>query len=224
MHNLQKLLIKRLVEENGRSFASLTKGYDAEDNIVFHLKKLISDEFVEKKDEKYFITPKGINTLNTFQKTDLQDNAFKMFFVGIVCKNGNDYLIKPHNNAKDVFHNLPSGSPLFAEDLEVALPRIFYDETSLNLGFDRFVFNALHMKTIQTSSGEILFDDAFGIYSVETSDNERVNMTLKKGCVWMHIDQIVELKNCWPEIEFCILKKDWEVYKKYTVICDYVLR
>ena len=106
MHLVQKLLIKRLVEENGRSYSSLTKGYDSKDNIAFHLKQLISGNLIEKRDDQYYITPEGINILNTFQKTDLQDNSFKMFFVGIVCRCGEEYLIKPHTNTKDIFYSI----------------------------------------------------------------------------------------------------------------------
>lgn len=224
MHTLQKLLIKRLVEENGRSFASLTNGYDAEDNIVFHLKQLTSNNLVEKRDDKYFITAKGINTLNTFQKTDLQDNTFKMFFVGIVCNCGDEYLIKPHKNAKDTFYNLPSGSPLFSEDLKDALPRIFFDETGIHTPYESFVFDSLHMKTVITKDNKVLFDDAFGVYKVTVNIEQKDKMSLRKGCEWMEIDTIQELPNKWPEIDLCVLRKGWATYNKYVVVCDYVLR
>ena len=224
MHTLQKLLIKRLVEENGRNFASLTKGYDAEDNIVFHLKQLTSNELVEKREDKYFITAKGINTLNTFQKTDLRDNSFKMFFVGIVCNCGDEYIIKPHKNAKDIFYNLPSGSPLFSEDLEDALPRIFFDETSIHVPYEEFVFDSLHMKTVKTHENKVLFDDAFGVYKVTITPEQKEKMTLRKGSEWMNTGMITELPNKWPEIDMCVLSKNRVAYKKYAVICDYILR
>lgn len=224
MHTLQKLLIKRLVEENGRIYSSLTRGYDSEDNIAFHLKQLLSDVLVEKREEKYFITAKGINKLNEFQKTDLQDNTFKMCFVGFVCKCGDEYLIKPHKNAKEVFYNLPSGSPLFGEDLMDALPRIFYDETDLHLACENFKFDSVHIKTVKSTDGKILFDDAFVVFLVDVTSVQKEKMVMMKGCEWQVKDLLEQLKTKWPEIDYCILKKDWEVYKKYSVTCDYVLK
>jgi hypothetical protein len=224
MHLVQKLLIKRLVEENGRSYSSLTKGYDSEDNIAFHLKQLISGNLIEKRDDRYYITPEGITSLATFQKTDLQDNRFKLFFVGLVCRCGEEYLIKSHTNAKEVFYNLPSGSPLFGEALEDALPRIFYEVTDLSIPFSAFTFDSLHMKTVKSRDGAILFDDAFGVYTVELPLEQKSKIALKKGCIWVAKAEVARLENGWPEIALCVLKENWSSYTKYCVICDYVLR
>ena len=224
MHTLQKLLITRLVTQNGRSFSSLTRGYDSEDNIVFHLKQLLADDLIEKHDDKYFITATGINTLSTFQKTDLKDNAFKMFYVGFVCNCTNDYLIKPHTNTKETFYNLPSGSPLFGESLQDALPRIFYTEMGIRKYYADCTFDSLHMKTVITKGGKILFDDASGVYKITVTKEERGQMTLKNGCVWVNKSEIANLNNKWPEIDMCILEKNWHPYNVYTVTCDYVLR
>lgn len=224
MHTLQKLLIKRLVEENGRVYSSLTRGYDSEDNIAFHLKQLLADELVEKREEKYFITAKGINKLNEFQKTDLKDNTFKMCFVGFVCKCGDEYLIKPHKNAMEVFYNLPSGSPLFGEDLTDALPRIFYDETVINLKYEDFNFDSFHMKTVKSADGDVLFDDAFVVFLVDVTSEQKEKMVMKKGCEWQRKESLEQLKNKWPETDFCILRENWGIYKNYTIVSDYILR
>ena len=52
MHEVQKILLKRLSQQNDQRYSTLTRDYDYEDNIVFHLKKLITDGFVIK--DKYF--------------------------------------------------------------------------------------------------------------------------------------------------------------------------
>lgn len=224
MHTLQKLLITRLLKDNGLNFANLTRGYDAEDNIVFHLKQLVTKGYVEKKKERYYLTAEGVSTVNTFQKTDLQDNHFKMAFVGFICESNGKYLIKPHSNAVETFYNLPSGSPLFGEDLVESLQRTFYQETDLHLSGELFTFDSLHMKTLKTTDGSILFDDAFIAYNVDLTNVPLDKMMLKKGCVWLSVDEIKNLANKWPEIDLCILRQNWEVYKKYTIISDYILK
>jgi len=222
MHTLQKLLITRLVTQNGLSYSALTKGYDAEDNIVFHLKQLVSKGFFEKKQDKYFLTAAGISTLNTFQKTDLQDNPFKMTFVGFICSCETTFLLKAHKSDSP-FYNLPSGSPLFGENLQTALSRIFYDISGINVAYEDFIFDSLHMKTVRTTTGETFFDDAFVVYQVEISESQKDKMLSNQDYVWLHKDEIANLEHEWPEIDYCILRKNWEIYKVYDVICDYIL-
>jgi len=223
MHTLQKLLIKRLVEENGRSYSALTSGYDSEDNIAFHLKQLISSDFVEKRADAYFITVKGLNALNTFQKSDLKDDIFKKYFVGFVIKSGNKYLVKQHPNAVENYYNLPSGTPLFGERLEDALPRILFNETNISLSANEFKFDSFHLKTIRSSKGEVIFDDAFGVYKVGLPESIDLHIS-NPNYLWISEAELNTLENCWPEIRFCILRKDWEFYKCYDINCDCAIR
>lgn len=223
MHTLQKLLITRLVKQNGLAYSALTKGYDSEDNVVFHLKQLLTKGFVEKRDDRYFLTLEGVTKLSTFQKTDLQDNSFKMMFFGFVCEYDGAFLIKPHKNSSEPFYNLPSGSPLFGEKLEDALSRTFYEEAGINVPFDNFKFNSLHLKTVKTNDEKILFDDAFIAYNVTITKEQKDEMELKKGSVWMEKQEIEKLDNKWPEIGMCIFKEDWKVYSVYDVTCNYIL-
>jgi hypothetical protein len=60
MHQIQKVLLKRLSLQNNQRYSSLTKGYDFENNVIFHLKQLINNNFIEKKDNLYYITAMGI--------------------------------------------------------------------------------------------------------------------------------------------------------------------
>lgn len=223
MHTLQKLLIKRLAEENGRPYATLTKGYDAEDNIVFHLKQLISNELIEKKDDKYFITVKGLNILNTFQKSDLKDDIFKVFFVGFVIKCGDAYLIKKHLKAGVTYYNLPSGTPLFGEKLEDALTRIFYAEVGISIPYIDFKFDSFHLKTIKSDDNKVIFDDAFGVYMAVISEDLKQSMPLKGNYIWVEKAKLESLEIRWPEIDLCILRKDWELYKSYEITANYLV-
>lgn len=222
MHTLQKLLITRLVKQNGLTYTDLTKGYDSEDNIVFHLKQLLSKGYIEKKDDRYFLTPEGVTTLTTFQKTDLQDNSFKMAFFGFICECGGSYLVTPHKNVSETFFNLPSGSPLFGEKPEDALPRTFYEETGINIPFDNFKFDSLHLKTVKTKEGKVLFDDVFIVYVVVVTEPQKSSMELRKGSTWLTKAEIEKISDKWPEIDMCILRKDWKAYSNYDVFCNYI--
>lgn len=223
MHRLQKILLKRLLAENGQKYSSLTQGYNFEDNVVFHLKQLISNEFIEKQNDKYLITTIGTKEITKYDLGTLIDTGFKTFFLGFVCKIGEEYLLKEHQSGKLAFYNLPSGKPRFGEKVEDALVRTFHELTELKLTPNSFNFLSLHLKTIKTSKGEVLFDDAFAVYEAVIDRNQKDIMKLNKNIKWFSKKEIEKLKNIWPEIDFLILKGDKENYKSYQFVSDYII-
>ena len=78
------------------------------------------------------------------------------------------------------------------------------------------------MKTVKTKSGEILFDDAYTVYLCEISLAEKQKAVLKRNIIWLKPKQIESLPNKWPEIDLCILRKNWSVCNVYTITNDYV--
>lgn len=224
MHKLQKILLKRLLSNNNQRYGTLTAHYDFEDNIVFHLNKLINEKLISKENGIYSINLEGIKEISKHEPFQLEDKGVKTFFIGFICKDENEnYLIKSHENAKSNFYNLPSGKPFFGEKIEDALQRTFELNTGIKLQNDRFKFTSLHLKTIKSSEDEIIFDDAFTIYSITVISNEKNLMQLNPSVSWKSIDEIKGIPNKWPEIDFCILKNDLSVYKSYTHLSDYIL-
>lgn len=223
MHDLQKILLKRLFDQNGQRYSSLAKGYTYEENIVFHLKQLTAKRLIEKTNNDYLITAQGIKEITKYDLPKLLDTGLKTFFIGFLCSHENEYLIKEHPQNSRNFYNLPSGKPHFGEKIESALTRIFEENTSLKLDSKAFSFFSLHLKTIKTSAGKALFDDAFAIYRVELDSTQYSQMRPKKTTRWMNIDEISGLKNCWPEIAICILEKNTAPYMAYEFVSDYIL-
>lgn len=224
MHDLQKILLRRLFVQNNQRYGSLSSGYDFEDNVVFHLKQLISNGFVEKKEGVYTLTIEGVKNVARLEPTELVDKGVKTFFIGFLCsdKEGN-YLIKSHPQAKTNFYNLPSGKPYFGESVPVALSRTFEANTGLNLPPNSFQFTTLHLKTIKSSQGEVIFDDAFCIYSVKVSNEQKAQMRLVDSVQWMSIEEIKQLPNKWPEIDICIIVQDLSPYGVFEHTSDYIL-
>ena len=158
MHQIQKILLKRLATQNDQKYSGLTRGYDFEDNIVFHLKKLLENNYIEKKDSVYSITAEGIKQIYSYELSDLTNPGIKTFFIGfIVTDSEENYLIKSHLTAKVNFYNLPSGRPKFGEKMEEALIRLFFDNTGIKIEPARFEYKCLHTKIVKTTGGEPLF-------------------------------------------------------------------
>ncbi len=224
MHQVQKALLARLTQGNGQKYSQLTRGYDFEDNVVFHLKKLETDGLIEKDSGLYKITAKGIKEIYDLGLPDLDYPGKKLFFCGFVVSDtmGN-YLVKGHPTAKENFYNLPSGRPRFGEDMNLSLTRIFLESTGIKIDGHRFEFLSLHTKIVKDTEGEIMFDDAQAIFKVEVSSLEKEKMKLIKEIEWYSKEEIIKLPNCWPEIKMSILNNDIKPYSSYEVISDYKL-
>ena len=223
MHDIQKILLKRLLQQNGQKYSTLTVGYNFEDNIVFHLKQLISRKLVEKNNGNYLITAEGAKTITQYDLTTIKDLGFKTFFIGFLCCSENQYLIKEHSTEHSNFYNLPSGKPRFGEPIDDVLVRTFEENTGIILKPSDFEYKSLHLKTVKTSSGEVLFDDAFAIYQVNVDLKQKDSMKLHKQISWKSVTDIESLSDRWPELDLLILKRDKTAYRTYEFISDYVL-
>ncbi len=223
MHKVQKMLLKRLLQNNCQKYSSLTQGYGFEDNIVFHLKQLSAKELIEKHDGRYELTTEGIKEIAKYDLELIEDLGFKTFFVGFICRSGNEYLIKEHPTGKTNFYNLPSGKPRFGENIEKDLVRIFYENTNIGLKSTDFKYLTLHLKTIKTSKNDVLFDDAFAVYGILIDKTTKAKMKLNKSLMWISGDKIKKLSNRWPEIDICINQKTIKPYLNYEFTSDYLL-
>lgn len=223
MHEIQKILLKRLLTQNGQRYSYLTVGYDFDDNVVFHLKQLINKRLVKKEADKYLITVEGVKVITDYDLPTIEDTGYKTFFIGFLCNCGDEFLIKEHPTETTNFYNLPSGKPRFGESIEKALIRTFDSNTGILLDEHDFKFRSLHLKTVKTSLGETLFDDAFTVYTLEINQKQKEKMKLHKQISWKSIGEIQKLSNRWPEIDICILNKDISPYLSYEVKSDYIL-
>ena len=228
MHNIHKILLKRLKDKNPQKYSSLTQGYSYEDNVVFHLKKLLEKNLIKKVDSEYLITISGVKEITKYDLKDLEDTGFKTFFIGFLCNYKDNFLVKEHPQAQNQvnFYNLPSGKPRFGEAIDSALVRTFQNNTGLKLMSKEFKFISLHLKTVKSSLGETIFDDAFTIYKVDLNKENFEQLSLEKHIKCLTKSEIAKLKNIWPEIDICILKDSGEELKKYMVyefVSDYVL-
>ncbi|MBU2577244.1 hypothetical protein KKA69_00250, partial [Patescibacteria group bacterium] len=214
---------RRLLAEGKQKYSTLTRGYTYEDNVVFHLKQLVNNKFITKKDSYYSLTRLGVNKITSYDLTLLEDTGFKSFLVGFLCRYQDEYLIKSHPQAEKDFFNFPSGQPRFDEHIDKALVRIFKFNTGITITPKNFKFLSVHLKTIRSKEREAIFDDAFAIFEVEITKDQKEKMKLHEQIHWMSLEQVRNLKNCWPEINIVVIEKDKRPYMSYEFSSDYIL-
>ncbi len=223
MHKIQKIILKRLLVKNRQKYSELTQGYSFDDNIVFHLKQLTNQKYIEKQGTEYQITAGGVKAVTKFDLGSLEDTGFKTLFLGFICKCGDEYLLKEHTNNNQTFYNIPSGKPNFGENIQDSLVRTFEENTNLKLSAKDFKYISLHLKTVKTPADEILFDDAFAVYEVNITQEQKEKMRLQENIKWFSLEEIKRLSSCWPEIDILLIKKDYTNYLSYEFVSKYVL-
>ncbi len=220
MHYIQREILARLLRKNGSKYTTVAKNYTQEDNFLFHLNKLIAEDLIEKRDDKYFITLQGIKKAESFEHETLLEFPVKSLIVGFILKFQNKYVLKRHETDSGIFYNLPS-SQLFREySIRDELKRSADMITGGNLDAEQFVFDSLHMKRILTPAKELIFDDVFVVYSYNLGQPPKQNEVYEL----YGINEICKLQNCWPEVDFCILRKNWSVYLEYEFSSKYLLQ
>ena len=223
MHKTQKELLRRLFLKSNQKYSLLTCGFNYDDNIVFHLKQLVSKNFIKKKDDRYLLTEIGIRKIKEYDQDTLDSKSYKTFLIGILCTDGNSFVLKDHPNAENNFYNLPSGMPEFGEKIEDAIQRIFYEKTRLKIDPNRFAFVSTHLKTVVNDKDLIIFDDVFIIFKLDLDLVEKKKAVLRSDLFWFTKDEILKLENKWFEIDLCVFKEKPDIYKSYTIKSNYIL-
>ncbi len=200
-------------------FTELTNGYNADDNVVFHLKKLTELGYIKKEENLYLLTTDGVRKTNDYDWKSLVELGSKPLFVGFIAKYADKYLIKKHDHAKDQFYNLPNGKPYYDKEIRKELVRIAKSEMNLETKEDDFAFDSVHIKHIVTSIGEVMFSDVFVVYSVQIFEIDE----LPSNIVLMKKGEVEKLRNKWKEIDFCILREGWKPYLEYRFESNYIL-
>jgi hypothetical protein len=222
MHIIQRTFLKRLKIKNGLTFSSITKDYNSENNAVFHLNQLLNKNLISKQNNKYYLTANGVQEIPTFHLSTLKEINNKAFVIAFLCTYSDQILIKKHTNGNSISYKLPANRPFFGENINIALTRIFYEITGLELPSTNFTYHNLHLMTMTNSKKEVVFDDAVGVYTVPIIQKDFTQIKLKNGLMWVNKNQISRLKNKWPEIDICILKKNWQPYQVYSFSSNYI--
>jgi hypothetical protein len=219
MHILQKELIKRLVKQNGLKYSALTEGYSFDDNIGFHLRRLKNLGFIQKREDIYFLTKDGLEVSGTFDLDTLEDKRFKHVYIAFICEFENKFLIRERISGDSKFYKLIGGKPLLGKDFSSEVIRLFKCDTGLDKRFSDFEYDCTHFKIQETSKGEPLWDDSLVVYKIKLHSIQDLN--LKEGNKWFSADEILSLTGKWPEIDICLLRKDWKPILEYRFVNNY---
>lgn len=224
MHPIQKLLLSRLVKTSVLTYGNLTRGHDAEDNVLYHLNRLLQAGYVSKEEKgQYRLTTKGLRASTRFTQTDLEENQWKMGWFSFVAKFDDEFLIRRRILGESQFSKLPGAKPQNGVPQGESLQDTFALESGLELSTERFQYNSTHTKIQRTSTGDVLFDDIMLVYNVELNREEHSKSNPRDHTEWISRSVLAGLPNLWPEIDLCILNPQGKRYYTYEFVNDYNL-
>lgn len=195
LHKAQAIILRELLFNNGTSFTSLNKlGLDTY-HFNFHLKRLISEGYVEKKDKKYFFTQAGKTFASKLDIDGLKMERQGTASVAVTAKkkiNGiTHYLLQ--QRLKEPFygyHGLINGKIRFGETSEQTAVRELKEETGLT-GTPEIL--CVYHKIRGPKPTEIKLDNFFFVYMVKDAKGKLKN-TIEGKNMWVTLPEIKKLQ------------------------------
>jgi 8-oxo-dGTP pyrophosphatase MutT (NUDIX family) len=195
IHEVQGSILRELLFHNGTNFSSLNKLGLPNDHFVFHIKRLMNEGIVEKKDKLYFLTQKGKQIAG---KLDIDTNKIEKFGtpgVIVTVKKIIDgklyYLVQ--QRLKEPFYGyygFINGKVRFGERTENTAKRELQEETGLT-GEPTLVF--INHKLNGSSPDQIKLDNFFFVYVAKEVSGELVD-TIEGKHSWKTLSEIMKLQ------------------------------
>ncbi len=188
MHEIRKQIFKKLSEAKTARYSEL-KGKTLDGNIFsYHLKSLIREGYVRRKDRGYSLTPKGKNLVSGVSFESFSERAQPKIVTTIVLEHKGKYLL--YRKKREPFLNnisFPYGKIHIEERVAEAANRELFEKTGLTakLRYRGHVYIMVHDETELVT--HILSHVFSGTQLKGKLENEDASNT---GCFWSRLDAV----------------------------------
>lgn len=219
MNEKQKLILRKLVEINGQKYSQLYKNFSEEDKFPYHLKYLLKQGLIKKRDLHYYLTKKGMKATSTFDTVTLAEVSYPMPLLLFICKYQDKFLVSKHfgddSNEKRHLFALPSAKPLWGKTLEQSCRDEFLRKTGITADFIyQKTFHLVH----KTTDGDTLFDNIFLIFKCEIDNNEFLKCKKK---YWLTKEEMTSLPNLAITLKRLVVEEAQDVYMQEEITYNY---
>lgn len=186
MHPIQRDILKVLSLNKEAKYSTL-KGNKLEGNTFsYHLKSLLKDGYIKKKDIIYSLTPKGKLFVDKRSSKGFIERIQPKIITAIVLKNGNKYLL--YKRKKEPFFNhigLPHGKIHLEEKIKDAALRELEEKTGLKakLRYRGHIYVTVHDET------ELVSSMLCHIFSGTQIEGDLHKEFSSGECFWSSIDE-----------------------------------
>lgn len=202
MNIKQKRILHLLTLINGRRYSELYENFTEEDKFPYHLKHLIKLSYINKRDNRYFLTREGAYATQEFESTTFQDRKLSIPIYHFICKLKDKYLLRKCFSA-DIVSNHLYAIPGIKAEWGLKNEELFNDRLFERLGVKGIVkFRSTCHLLEYTSKGELMWDDLIIVFDVDVTE-----ISSKKDALsWYSLKEIKELPKLHKPVEIFILE------------------
>ncbi len=207
LHKTQASILRELLFKNGTNFASLNKFNLANDLFTFHLKKLMNEDLIEKRDNKYYLTQQGKMLAGNLNTDNLQIEKWGKATVTVTAikkENGKTYVLMQQRLKEPFFgyYGFINGKIRFGDMTKDTALRELKEETGLT-GKPKLV--GVFHKLRGPHKNEVKLDNFFYLYLIKDPKGTLIN-TIEGKNSWFTLSEAKKLKtfpgfsDYWPNI------------------------
>lgn len=193
-HYIQQIILANLAKMHSATFTELNTEIIPSDQFTFHIKKLIGEQLLEKQDQKYVLTTKGLEAAGRLNISGQSIPQPKVSIsLGIFRNNDAEVLIMKRKRA-------PTSQKYvwidrkwhFGQSIKEEIDSLLSEETGLST--DAFVFNgATHV--IRKDNDIVEIDVVILNFKISNPHGELKVISKDGENMWMNVEDVLKLKD-----------------------------
>lgn len=218
-HKVQAGILKELLFNNGAKFSQLNNTQLTNDHFTFHIKKLVEEGYIEKLNNKYYLTVTGKETAGKMDTENLKMvNQGKIGVIVAAVRNNNKEFLIQRRTKEPMYGNFgfPTGKVKKFDTTKSTAIRELKEETGLYGGYWTFIGVAHRLRG--PSKTKLLADNLFFTWRVDDPRGRLIN-TSEGENYWKTKEEIAKLSPTFVGFEDTfknvVKGKEQPFYEKY---------
>jgi len=169
MHHIQKDILQKLSANSPLRFSQLQPAHIPNNAFSYHLKKLLSSEYIESTTTGYIATRKALKTLQyseTGQKKK-QITPTTITIIAVTNDIGETLILKRRKRPFVDYYGLPSGLIHAGETIDEAARRELKEKTNIETSGDLVFAGVIDFQYIQRESKDVFIHAIGFVYSYD---------------------------------------------------------
>ena len=222
------LILRELLFKPNSTFTKLNIQGLSSDHFSYHINTLIKDEYVEKKNSKYSLTPKGkeyANQMDTDEALIEKQPKIAVIIVGIKEENGIKKLLIQERTKEPYYgyRGFITGKIRFGEKVLETAKRELLEETGL-IAEEWHIKTIVHNHVVLEESGDLVEDKMFYVITAVNPIGKVINTESGKN-YWVTEEEFINLdKKYYDEdsiYKYALKKSDMDLDEQVFFIKDF---
>jgi hypothetical protein len=214
--NFKKRKILKILNDNpGKRYSELYKNFSEEDKFPYHLKYLVKNQLIVKKDDKYFVTHAGSSIAVNWIDTKFNELIHKVPRIVFICNFKNKFLIKKYYSnvfEENQFYGLPGIKVPFGQK---EINSLITSELQSKYKVEgEHKFKGIQNLLIENKEGKVIFDFIYLIFNVDV----KLTSGDVEGFSWFTRKEVQKLPPVSSVLEDYILKDSYETFSEKVFV------